>query len=86
MAQPSSESLAPPSPSSAPVLLWNIQLYGLKTCEAQSPHGFGATEHTHLHLGPSACAWESQAVEGSLISLWQRNRGGSASVGAAFLS
>ena len=56
VSQPSSASTALPSPSSAPALLWTIQLYGLKTCEPHLPQGFGATEHTHLHLCPSACA------------------------------
>lgn len=51
MPQPSSqESMAPSSPSSAPALLWTIQLPGLKTCEPHSLQSFGATEHTRLHL------------------------------------
>ena len=51
MPQPSSqESMALSSPSSAPALLWTIQLPGLKTCEPHSLQSFGATEHTRLHL------------------------------------
>lgn len=72
MPQLAPESLAPPSPSSAPALLWTIPALWAGTA---SPVAFTAqdTEHTQLHLGPSACAWELPGGGGEALSpLWKQ--------------